>query len=100
VREFLEESFGYVGLDYNKFVRIDPRYFRPTEVDLLLSDPSKANNILKWTPKVKFSDLVRIMMDADLELMGLDCPGEGKKVIKNKFTNWHQWEHQVVSMGK
>ena len=100
VREFLEESFGYVGLDYNKFVRIDPRYFRPTEVDILLSDPSKANKKLKWTPKVKFIDLVRIMMDADLELMGLDCPGEGKEVINNKFTDWHRWEHQVVSMGK
>jgi len=100
VREFLEEAFGYVDLDYKKYVRIDPRYFRPTEVDLLLSDPSKAKKELNWTSKVKFRDLVRIMMDADLELLELESPGKGRKVVENKFSGWHRWDHQVVSMGK
>ena len=100
VREFLEEAFGYAGMSYKDYVRIDERYFRPTEVDLLLSDPSKANEQLNWQPKVKFHELVRIMIDADLELMGLDCPGEGQKIVKEKFGGWHRWDHQVVSMGK
>jgi len=100
VREFLEEAFGYVDLDYNKYVRIDPRYFRPTEVDILLSDPSKANKELKWKTKVNFRDLVRIMIDADLELMGLESKGEGREVVENKFGDWHRWDGQVVSMGK
>lgn len=100
VREFLEEAFGYAGMSYKDYVRIDERYFRPTEVDLLLSDPSKANQQLNWQPKVKFHELVRIMIDADLELMGLKCPGEGQKIVEEKFGGWHRWDHQVVSMGK
>jgi GDPmannose 4,6-dehydratase len=100
VREFLEEAFGYAGMNYKDYVKIDERYFRPTEVDLLLSDPGKANSQLKWQPKVKFHELVRIMIDADLVLMGMDCPGEGQKIIEEKFGGWHKWSHQVVSMGK
>jgi len=100
VREFLIEAFGYVGLDYEKYVRIDPRYFRPTEVDLLLSDPKKAKNELKWAPKIKFHELVQIMVDADLELLGLESPGNGKKIVENKFSGWHRWEDQVTSMEK
>ena len=68
VREFLEVAFGYVELDYQDYVKIDPRYYRPTEVDLLIGDPSKAREELGWTPTVTFRELVRIMMDADLEL--------------------------------
>ena len=100
VKEFLEQAFGYVDLDYRKYVRIDPRYYRPTEVDLLLSDPVKAKKELKWSPKVKFCDLVHIMVDADLELLGLKNPGKGRKVVETKFDGWHQWDGQVVSMGK
>ena len=100
VREFLEEAFGYVGLDYQEYVRIDPKYFRPTEVDYLLADASKASRILGWEPRVRFGELVRIMMDADLELAGLDMPGEGKRVLDEKFGNWHNWEDQVVSMER
>lgn len=100
IREFLDEAFGYAGLDWHQFVEIDPRYFRPTEVDYLLGDPSKAKRVLGWEPKVKFHELVRIMVDADLELLGLDKPGEGKKIIDQKFNGWHKWEHQVVSMDK
>lgn len=100
VREFLDEAFGYVGLDWNDYVRIDPRYYRPTEVDYLLCDASQAADLLGWRPKVCFRDLVRIMVDADLEKMGLESPGEGKKVLKERFDGWHRWEDQVVSMDE
>lgn len=68
VRDFLEEAFDYAGLDWREHVRIDPRYFRPTEVDHLLGDPSKAKQGLGWSPKVTFRELVRMMVDYDLEL--------------------------------
>lgn len=69
VREFLQEAFSYVNLDWEKHVELDPRYLRPTEVDLLLGDASKAKRQLGWEPKTKFSDLVRIMVDADIKLL-------------------------------
>jgi GDPmannose 4,6-dehydratase len=68
VREFLEEAFGHLGLDWEKHVEIDPRYFRPAEVDLLLGDPTKARTILGWEPKVSFKELVKIMVDSDMKL--------------------------------
>jgi GDPmannose 4,6-dehydratase len=67
VREFLNEVFGYLGLDWQKYVEIDPKYFRPTEVDLLLGDASKARKVLGWKPKVDFKRLARMMTDADWE---------------------------------
>ena len=67
VRDFLGEAFGYVNLDWQKYVEIDPRYYRPTEVDVLLGDASKARQKLGWRPRVKFRDLVRMMVDADLQ---------------------------------
>jgi GDPmannose 4,6-dehydratase len=67
VREFLDEAFGHVDLDWKKYVEIDPRYFRPTEVDLLLGDATKAKKKLGWKPKVHFKELVRLMVDADLK---------------------------------
>ena len=66
VREFLEEAFGYLGLDWRKYVTIDPRYYRPTEVDALQGDASKAKLQLDWTPKVRFAELARMMVAADL----------------------------------
>jgi len=69
VREFLQEAFEYAKLDWRKYVAIDKRYFRPTEVDLLLGDASKARRVLKWKPKVNFTKLVRMMVDADMELV-------------------------------
>ena len=66
VREFLETAFGYVNLRWEDYVAIDPRYFRPTEVELLIGDASKAKQKLGWTPKVSFAELVKIMVDADL----------------------------------
>jgi len=68
VREFLDEVFGYLGLDWTKYVEVDPRYYRPTEVDVLLGDASKARKFLKWEPKVTFSELARMMADADMEI--------------------------------
>ncbi len=67
VREFLEEAFGIVGLDWQKYVEIDQKYFRPAEVDLLIGDPSKAKEKLGWEPKVKFKDLVKMMVEADIK---------------------------------
>jgi GDPmannose 4,6-dehydratase len=69
VREFLETAFAYVGLDWEKYVEIDPRYFRPVEVDHLQGDESKAERILGWRPKIKFHDLVRLMVDSDTQLL-------------------------------
>ena len=66
VREFLEEAFNYVNLDWQKYVEIDSRYFRPAEVDLLIGDASKAKQKLNWSPKVKFKELVKMMVDADI----------------------------------
>ncbi|MFW9817668.1 MAG: GDP-mannose 4,6-dehydratase [Candidatus Thorarchaeota archaeon] len=98
VREFLDEAFGYLNMDWNEYVRIDPRYFRPTEVDHLMADPTKAQKMLDWEPRVYFKDLVRIMVDADLELQGMDSPGEGRKILQKHHGRWHQWESQVISM--
>jgi GDPmannose 4,6-dehydratase len=69
VREFLREAFDYAKLDWKKYVVIDKRYFRPTEVDLLLGDSSKARRVLKWKPKVNFKQLVRMMVDSDMQLV-------------------------------
>jgi GDPmannose 4,6-dehydratase len=70
VREFLEAAFSYLGLDWQKYVVVDPKYFRPAEVDLLLGDPAKARAKLGWVPKVGFEQLVRLMVDADLDGQG------------------------------
>jgi len=66
VREFVELTFSYLDLDWRKYVAIDPRYFRPAEVDFLHADPSKAHRVLGWTPEVSFEELVVMMVDADL----------------------------------
>jgi GDPmannose 4,6-dehydratase len=77
VREFLQEAFSYAGLDWKEFVVVDPKYFRPAEVDVLLGDPTKARTVLGWKPKVSFKDLVRIMVDADMEGDGLPVRPRG-----------------------
>ena len=69
VKEFLQEAFDYIKLDWKKYVAIDKKYFRPTEVDLLLGDSSKARRVLKWKPKVSFKQLVRMMVDSDMKLV-------------------------------
>jgi len=69
VREFLQEAFDHAKLDWKKYVVIDKRYLRPTEVDLLLGDSSKARRILKWKPKVNFKELVRMMVESDMQVV-------------------------------
>jgi len=115
VRDFVEETFNYAGIEIewkgkgreekgiirsltsiltsiltvgDVLVEIDPRYFRPTEVDFLLADASKAKKILGWKTRVTFKELVKIMVDADMELIGLNSPGEGEKILIEKEINW------------
>jgi GDPmannose 4,6-dehydratase len=77
VREFLDEVFGYLNLDWHKYVEVDPKYFRPTEVDILQGDASKAAKILGWKPKVTFKELAKIMTDADMKI------AQDEKVLKD-----------------
>lgn len=118
VREFVEAGFKYAGVDIewkgngvketgiirsltpslqpptsnlksgDVLIEIDPRYFRPTEVDFLLADASKAKKILGWEPKVTFKDLVKIMVDADMELLNVTPPGEGERILIAKNIYW------------
>ncbi|MDD5145715.1 MAG: GDP-mannose 4,6-dehydratase [Candidatus Pacebacteria bacterium] len=103
VREFLEEAFKYAGFEIESngkqgieeeyidkktgeaLVKIDPRYFRPAEVELLVGDPKKAREKLNWQPKIKFSDLVKVMVDADFREIGMAAPGQGDKILKERF---------------
>ncbi|HQO20962.1 MAG TPA: GDP-mannose 4,6-dehydratase [Acidobacteriota bacterium] len=85
VKEFVEKAFAYIGMDWKEFVKIDPKYFRPTEVEALVAKSGKARKVLGWVPKIKFSDLVKIMMDADMKAAGLRSPGEGDAILKKKF---------------
>jgi GDPmannose 4,6-dehydratase len=74
VREFAEVAFAHAGLDWTEYVKHDPRYERPAEVDLLIGDSAKAKKILGWEPKVRFKELVRLMVDADIELLARGSP--------------------------
>ena len=85
IKEFLQESFEYAGLDWKKYVKIDPKYFRPTETEILLADLSKTKKKLGWSPKITFKNLVRIMVDADMRAIGLKPIGESDKILKEKF---------------
>jgi GDPmannose 4,6-dehydratase len=69
VREFCELAFDRVGLEWEKYVVVDDRFFRPAEVDMLVGDASKARRVLGWSPKTSFEDLVNLMVDADLALL-------------------------------
>jgi GDPmannose 4,6-dehydratase len=89
VQEFLVEAFTYAGLDWQDYVEIDARYFRPLEIDVLIADPSKARRQLSWKPRVSFQDLVRIMVDADLERAGSPVPGTGRRLVRERFGNWY-----------
>lgn len=86
VREFLDETFGLLGLNWQDFVEIDPRYFRPSEVDNLLGDISKAKQAFGWQPKTNFKELAKIMVEADLE-----------DIIGN---NWREAAEQFAKKGK
>ena len=79
VKCFLEKVFGYLNMDWNEFVRIDPVYFRPAEVELLLGDSTKARKKLGWEPSVSFDELVRMMVDADMKI------AEHEKIIADNY---------------
>ncbi len=74
-REFCQIAFDHVGLDWERFVEVDPRYYRPSEVDYLLGDASKAREVLGWTPKTSFKELVQLMVDADIQLLDDELAG-------------------------
>lgn len=117
VKEFIQEAFGYGGIEIewkgegagqtgvvrslssnlqssaaisvgDILIEIDPKYFRPTEVDFLLADISKAKKQLGWEPKVTFKDLVKIMVDCELKHLGLPTRGEGEKALEGKNITW------------
>ena len=88
VREFVEAAFGYAGLDWREHVKMDPRYLRPTEVELLQADPSNVKRQFGWEAQVRFTDLVRIIVDAELDAAGLPAPGEGKRAVEAGRFGW------------
>jgi len=88
VEEYVNEAFEYAGLDVKEHVRIDEKYFRPTEVMSLNADISKAKRVLEWEPKVTFKELVRIMVDCDMEHVGLSPAGEGTHILSSKNIGW------------
>ena len=85
VKDFVSEAFSYAGLAWKKHLKIDPNYFRPTEVTSLISDPSKAGRILRWKPKIGFNELVRIMVDSDMRRLGLKPIGDGDRILRRVF---------------
>ncbi|MCC7202768.1 MAG: GDP-mannose 4,6-dehydratase [Nitrospirae bacterium] len=89
VREFVEETFSYAGLDWKEHVKIDPKYFRPTEVDVLKANPARTKGALGWEPKVDFSMLAKIMVDADMRELGVEPKGEGDRMLREVYP--HKW---------
>jgi GDPmannose 4,6-dehydratase len=85
VREFVQEAFTYAGINVDQHVRIDQKYFRPTEVEVLIAEPAKSHAILGWKPTIKFRDLVKIMVDADMRASGLEPIGEGDQIVRTRF---------------
>ena len=88
VKNFLEEAFSYLNLDWKEYIEIDPKYFRPTEVKDLRADSTKAKKLLNWSPKISFKQLVKIMVDYDFKLLGVPSRGEGEKIIREKGLEW------------
>ena len=88
VKDFLTHSFEYAGLDWQKYVEIDPKFFRPAEVSIIQADNSKAKRCLGWSPRVSFEELVYIMTDHDLAAEGCDTPGKGFACLKEKGFDW------------
>ena len=89
VREFVELAFSYVGLNWEKYVEIDQKYYRPTETDDLVADSSKIKRMIGWKPRIRFKDLIKIMIDADMRKIGLSPIGEGDAILQKNFpTKW------------
>jgi len=91
IREFLELAFSYVDLNWEEYVEIDPRYFRPTEVELLLGDPTKAKEKLNWKPSVTFKELVYLMVDADMQALGLTSPNQAADAATQRQNGGASW---------
>ncbi|MGA2682110.1 MAG: GDP-mannose 4,6-dehydratase [Candidatus Bathyarchaeia archaeon] len=87
VQEFVEQAFCYAGLNWEEFVKTDQKYFRPTETEDLAADSRKIKKVLGWEPKIRFKDLVKIMVDADMRKIGLKPMGEGDKILRKNFPN-------------
>ena len=100
VKEFVKAAFEYAGLDYKDFVKLDKRYLRPIEVDELKADPSKAANILGWKPEIYLDDLISIMVDEDMESIGMDPIGKGKNLIESNDMDWHKWGGAGEALSK
>jgi GDPmannose 4,6-dehydratase len=98
VREFLQEAFGYVNLDWREYVEIDPRYFRPAEVDLLIGDAGKAKRLLGWEPRVTFRELVRLMVEADIELLHSEQNGSLK--VQRRAENNQELDESLMSTNE
>ena len=96
VQEFMEAAFTYAGLDWRKHVKIAERYFRPLEVDALVADTRKARTKLGWEARIGFDDLVKIMVDADVEAAGLPSQGRGKLILEEKIGSWNRWHNSVT----
>jgi GDPmannose 4,6-dehydratase len=79
VCEFVELAFGHVGLDWRRYVEVDSQYYRPTEIDCLLGDPSKARQTLGWTPRTRFHELVSLMVDADVKMLEESLNGQAER---------------------
>ncbi len=88
VRDFLEYSFSYVGLNWEDYVEIDEKYLRPSEVDYLEADPKKAEKILGWKPMIKAPELAKIMVDYDMSTLSLTPPAEGESILERNGLNW------------
>lgn len=96
VREFMEAAFEYAGLDWRRHVKTSERYLRPLEVQHLVADTRKAREKLGWEPQVRFRDLVAIMVDADVEAVGLKPLGRGKAILEEKLGHWNRWHDSVT----
>jgi GDPmannose 4,6-dehydratase len=97
VEEFVREAFEYANLDWKEHVAIDPRYYRPTEVDNLCADNRKARLRLDWSPQVTFHELVKIMVDADLRAEGLDATGDGDAILQDKGLGWMHLRKETLA---
>lgn len=87
VKEFVEAAFSYAGLDCERCVKADQKYFRPTETEDLAADYRKIRESIGWEPKIRFEDLVKIMVDADMRKVGLKPIGEGDEILRKRFPN-------------
>ncbi len=91
VKECVEYAFNYVNLDWKKYVEIDPRYLRPTEVNNLEANSEKAKKAIQWNPKVSFENIIKIMIDSDMQELGLTPIGEGKNFLDENCNIWYPY---------